>query len=159
MLKVTIELVPQGNESAKRHLYSVEISNTNVAMTGNFGQYIATGIAGEKPLAIKLRKFNRDQGAAKLTSRILSRFFRKYKALLSTPTSGTPAKPGEPNCPDRLVPPAHENSEDSAAVPASVQSAAQLAPSVAVAATPIALMPVAPVQLAIPVQKADPPLV
>ena len=91
MLKVTIELVPQGNELAKRHLYSVVISNTNVDRTGNFSQYLATmvgeGIPQDKPYAITLRKFNSDQGAAKLTSRILSRFFRKYKALLSTPWS------------------------------------------------------------------------
>ena len=135
MLKVTIELVPQANEAAKRQLYSVEISNTNVDMTGNFGQYLATmvgeGIADEKPLVIKYRKFNRDQGAAKLTSRILSRFFRKYKTLLSTPTSGTPAKPGELNGPDLLVPPAHESGEDSAAVPASVSAVP--VPSAAVA--------------------------
>jgi hypothetical protein len=119
MLKVTIDLVPQGNEAAKRQLYSVDISNANADMTGNFGQYLATmvgeGIADEKPLVIKYRKFNRDQGAAKLTSRILSRFFRKYKALLSTPTS------------------AHENGEDSSAVPASVQSASPPAPSPSVA--------------------------
>jgi hypothetical protein len=50
-------------------------------------------IPQDKPFEIKLGKFNRDQGAAKLTSRILSRFFRKYKAFLSTSTSGTPAKP------------------------------------------------------------------
>jgi hypothetical protein len=96
MLKVTIELVQQGNEVAKRELYSVEISNMNVDMTGNFGQFVATmvgeGIPQDKPFAITLRKFNRDQGAAKLTSRILSRFFRKYKALLSTPGSATPAQ-------------------------------------------------------------------
>jgi hypothetical protein len=137
MLKITIELVPQGNEAAKRQLYSVEISNTNVDMTGNFGQYLATmvgeGIADEKPLVIKYRKFSREQDAAKLTSRILSRFFRKYKTLLSTPTSGTPAKPGEPNGPDLLEQPAHENGEDSAAVPASIQSATPLVPSAAVA--------------------------
>ena len=39
---------------------------------------------------------------AHLTFRILSRFFRKYKALLSTPTSRTPA-PSEPGGPDLLV--------------------------------------------------------
>ena len=156
MLKITIDLVPQGNEPAKRQLYSVEIANTNLDMTGNFGQYLATmvgeGIAAEKPLVIEYRKFNRDQGAAKLTSRILSRLFRKYKALLSTSTPGSPAKPGEPNGLDLLVPPAHENSEDSATVPASAQSAAQPAPSAAVAVTPVDLVPAAPVQPAIPVQ-------
>jgi hypothetical protein len=139
MVKVTIELVPQGNEAGKRQPYSVEISNGD--MTGNFAQYFAT-MAGEKipqdkPLAIKLGKFNRDQGAAKLTSRILSRFFRKYKTLLSTSTSGTSAKPGEPNGPDLLVAPAHENGEDSSGVLASVQTAAQPAPSAAVAVSKI----------------------
>src|ERR1700722_19786716 len=122
MLKVTIELVPPGNEAAKRQLYSVNISNADGDKTGEFSQYIGTmrgeGILEDKPFAIKLGKFKRHQGAAKLTSRILSRFFRKYKAFLSTSTSGTPVKPGEPNGPDLLVPPVHENSEDSAAVPA-----------------------------------------
>jgi hypothetical protein len=136
MLKVTIDLIPQGNEPAKRQLYSVEIANTNVDMTGNFGQYQATmvgeGIADEKPLVIKYRKFNRDQGAAKLTSRVLSRFFRKYKELLSTSASGKPAKPSEPIGPNLLVPPAQENREDPPVVPASVQSAAPPAPSAAV---------------------------
>jgi hypothetical protein len=150
MLKVTIELVPQGNEPAKRHLYSVEISNTNVDMTGNFGQYLATmvgeGIADEKPLVIKYRKFNRDQGAAKLASRILSRFFRKYKALLSTSISPTPGKLSESNDPYLLEPPAHENGKDSSALLASVQSAASgpPTPSAAVAVTPVALVPAAP---------------
>ena len=137
MIKVTIETIPHGNEAKTRQLYSVEISNANADMTGNFGQYLATmvgvGIPEDKPFAIKLGKFNRDQGAAKLTSRVLSRFFKKYKALLSTTTPSTPAKPSEPNGPDLLVPSAHENGEDSAAVPARVQSVAQPAPSVAVA--------------------------
>jgi hypothetical protein len=137
MIKVTIETIPHGNEAKTRQLYSVEISNANADKTGKFSPYIAKmvglGIPEDKPFEIKLGKFNRDQGAAKLTSRILSRFFRKYKALLSTSTQGMPAKPSEPNGPDLLVPPAHENREDSAVVPASVQGAAQPAPSVAVA--------------------------
>jgi hypothetical protein len=139
MVKVTIELVPQGNEAAKRQLYSVEIRNANADMTGNFGQYLATmvgeGIPQDKPFAITLRKFNRDQGAAKLTSRILSRFFRKYKTLLST--SPSPAKPGAPTGPVLLVSPAHENGEDSSGVLASVQIAAQPAPSAAVAVSKV----------------------
>jgi hypothetical protein len=137
MLKVTIDLITRGNEAAKRRLYSIEISNANVDMTGNFGQYVATmhgeGIPQDKPFEIKLGKFNRDQGAAKLTSRVLSRFFRKYKAFLSTSTQGTPATLGEPKGPNLLVPPAHESGEDSSAVRASVQSVIPAVPSAAVA--------------------------
>jgi hypothetical protein len=137
MLKVTIDLITRGNEAAKRRLYSVNISNANGDKTGNFSPYVATmlgeGIPQDKPFEIKLGKFNRDQGAAKLTSRILSRFFRKYKAFLSTSTQGMPFRPGEPNGPDLLVSPVHENGEVSSAVPATVQSAAQPAPSAAVA--------------------------
>jgi hypothetical protein len=137
MIKVIIESVTRGNEAAKRRLYSVDITNADGDKTSNFSQYVATmvgdGIPQDKPFAVKLGKFNRDQGAAKLTSRVLSRFFRKYKALLSTSTPGSPAKPGEPKGPELLVPPARENSEDPAAVPASVQSAVPPAPSPAMA--------------------------
>jgi hypothetical protein len=137
MLKVTIDLTTRGNEAAKRQLYSVDITNANGDKTGDFSEYVAKmvgiGIPEDKPFTIKLGKFNRNQGAAKLTSRILSRFYRKYKAFLSTSTQGMPIRPGEPNGPDLLVPPAHENSKNSAAVPASVQSVAQPVPSAAVA--------------------------
>jgi hypothetical protein len=141
MLKINIYSTTRGNEASKRLLYSVDITNADGDKTGEFSQYIATmrgeGIPEAKPFAIKLGKFKRHQGAAKLTSRVLSRFFRKYKELLSTSASGKPAKPGEPNGPDLLVPPAHGNNEDSAAVPSSVQSAAQPAPSAAMAVSKI----------------------
>jgi hypothetical protein len=83
MLNVDIKNAEKGP------LYTLEIKNTQVDDTKNFGSYAATlsGVGLEPPLTVKLRKFNRSLGAVKLTSRVLGRLFRKHMdKLVTTPT-------------------------------------------------------------------------
>jgi hypothetical protein len=86
MLNVDIKNAEKGA------LYTLEIKNTQVDETKNFGSYAATlsGVGLEPPLTVKLRKFNRSLGAVKLTSRVLGRIFRKHMDKLVTTPAPAP---------------------------------------------------------------------
>jgi hypothetical protein len=86
MLNVDIKNAEKGA------LYTLEIKNTQVDETKNFGSYAATlsGVGLEPPLTVKLRKFNRSLGAVKLTSRVLGRLFRKHMDKLVTTSAPAP---------------------------------------------------------------------
>jgi hypothetical protein len=89
MLNVSIASASEGE------LYSLEIKNTalppeeekkkaKAAASAHFASYTATlsGRGLSKPLTVRLRKYNRELGAVKLTARVLGRLFRKHMDLL-----------------------------------------------------------------------------
>src|SRR5262245_44961225 len=89
MLNVSIASASDGE------LYSLEIKNTtdlpqeetkkaNAAASAHFASYTAplSGRGLSKPLTVRLRKYNRELGAVKLTARVLGRLFRKHVDLL-----------------------------------------------------------------------------
>jgi hypothetical protein len=89
MLNVSIASASDGE------LYSLEIKNTTAPMeeekkkakavaSAYFASYTATlsGRGLSKPLTVRLRKYNRELGAVKLTARVLGRLFRKHMDLL-----------------------------------------------------------------------------
>ena len=89
MLNVSIASASDGE------LYSLEIKSTtplpeeekkkaNAAASTHFASYTATlsGRGLSKPLTVRLRKYNRELGAVKLTARVLGRLFRKHVELL-----------------------------------------------------------------------------
>ena len=79
------------SNAADEEIYSLKIRNTTPALSESglhylqpYAAYTAelSGPGLAKPLVVRLSKFNRKQGAAKLVSRVLGRFFTKHMDLL-----------------------------------------------------------------------------
>ena len=67
MLRVTLEMVPFGQEESKYTIGVVEIGNTGTG-TSEFGNYV---VAHDGEVVGKIRRYPREQGAWKLVNRCL----------------------------------------------------------------------------------------
>jgi hypothetical protein len=75
MFRITVEIVPFGDETRKRTLY--EIEGVNVDTVFNYADYEITSVSEKGTIKLEIENFNRKEGILKLTKKIVKMLIKK----------------------------------------------------------------------------------
>lgn len=78
MFRITIEIVPFGNEAWKRTLYKIDGANVDTDMFDN-ANYKVASVSGKGTEYLNIEAFNRKEGILKLTEKIIKKLIKTEK--------------------------------------------------------------------------------